>query len=126
VIRIKSSPQARAMRGRIPEIVIRRMVQFEGNDGKYDPDAHGYLMLVESSDDLEPPLPEIGGSRLLSMPESDWPPVEYVRVLETGDDPLFEVVVPVDNEKAIAVFIPDHLLPPGRLREYLESTAENE
>lgn len=36
MIRLQSFAQALALRGRIPELAIERMRQFEGEDGLYD------------------------------------------------------------------------------------------
>lgn len=120
MIKLISSLQAQSLRGRIPELALLRMTQFEGSDGLYDPAIHGHIAVVEEGDDPESGFPEFGEQGLLTNNE-EWPLFDYVEVFVENGQILYEAVAHLDDERTLAIIIP---LTPGldlRLRTLLAS-----
>lgn len=126
MIRLKSSRQALSLRlkRKIPEIALVRMTQLEGNDKLYDPDAHGYLIVIEEGDNIES-ISEAGALGLLTfLDEGALSPFEFVsHSIENGQG-VFEAVIAINNEKMIAFFIPESVPIDDRLRQLLEAESQ--
>ncbi len=102
MIRLLSTDQALALRGTIPELAILRSIQFQGEG--YSPEEHGHIIVLEAGD-YPAAIPEIGPEGLY---DSDGLPCfEFVEAFIEDDRLIFEVVIVIDNEKTIAVIIPD-------------------
>lgn len=119
MIRLKSAKQALGLRGVIPELAIVRMVQFEGKDGHYDPGIHGHILVIQEGDDITD-IPEIGPDGLLEVIDNEWFCYEYVEAFVENGRTVFEMVIALDNERTIAVIIPDEPWLDDRLRLVLE------
>ena len=119
MIRLKSAKHALCLRGVIPELAIVRMVQFEGKDGNYDPDMHGHILVLQEGDDITQ-IPEIGPDGLLEVIDNEWCCYEYVEAFVEDGRTVFEMVIALDNERTIAVIIPDEPWLDDRLRLVLE------
>jgi hypothetical protein len=124
MIKLTSTVEVERHRERIPAIVAFRMKQLEGDDGLYDPDAHGFIIVVTESDNIEADFPELGEHGLLSGTD-EWPIFDYVEKLPSGDGYVFEAVVHLDNERVWAYFLADAVWLDPRLREVLERAAAN-
>jgi hypothetical protein len=122
MIRIKSYADALALRGVVPEIVIERMGQFEGDDGLYSPEIHGHLVLLQEQDDISA-LPEVGPNGLLDVLGDDGGGYEFIDVVIENGKRVTEMVIQIDADKTIAVFIPDYPTLDERLRIVLEREA---
>lgn len=124
MIRLTSTVQAQALRHRIPALAVLRMTQFEGEDGLYDPQRHGSIVVVEPGDDVEQDFPEAGEQGLLSGLEEDAAPFDYVFAYREGDTALFEAVIQIDDEKTLTLIIPNAPWLPESLRRRLETLAQ--
>ena len=80
MIKLTSMLQANKLKEVIPDIVIKRMKQFQGNDGLYDPDIHGHLIWLEENDDISN-IPELAQNGLLTILEDQWQSFEYVELV---------------------------------------------
>jgi|GEM_PF-5932357 len=119
MIRLKSASQALSLKGQIPELAIKRMVQFQG-DNRYDPSRDGYIVVIQPGDDLEA-IPEAGDRGLLTYVDDDLPPFEYIfHVIEAGQR-IYEAVMLLDDERTIAFIIPDEVVANDRLKRLLEA-----
>ena len=121
MIRLKSSRQALSLKGKIPEVAIVRMTQLEGTDKLYEPDAHGYLIIIEEGDDIEA-IPEAGERGLLTLLDDEDP--EYVSHSIEDGQRIYELVMAIDNEKTIAFIIPESVPIDDRLRQLLEAESQ--
>lgn len=124
MIKLTSTTQAEQYRSLVPDIVTFRMTQLQGTDGLYSPTAHGIIIVVTASDNVETDFPELGGQGLLSGTD-EWPIFDYVEKLPSGDGYVFEAVVHLDNERVRAYFLADAVWLDPRLREVLERTSIN-
>lgn len=105
MIRILSITQARALRDTIPELALRRSLQFQGHG--YDPDRDGHIIVLEEGDTLE------------LFDEDDLPLYEYAELL----DDCFEIVFQIDDSRTLAYFIPDSpRLNPRLKKDLIRST----
>ena len=125
MIRLTSAAQARTLRDRIPALAVLRMQQFEGEDGQYDPAIHGHIVVLEAEDQIDRDLPEVGRFGLLDVLDSEWPGYEYVEVFVENGRRVFEMVIQIDADKAVAVIIPDEDWVDPRLRLILEVEARD-
>ena len=124
MIRLKSTSQILTLEKRIPEIVIRRMVQLE-KDCMYDAERDGFLIIVDGDDDLTD-IPEAGPRGLMTFLDDDgFSLFEYVGVTTEDNDRIFECVIQIDDSKAIAIFVPESIELDSRLRHLLETEAED-
>lgn len=124
MIRLKSSSQALSLRGKIPDIAIVRMTQLEGTDKLYNPDAHGYLIIIEEGDNVES-INEAGEQGLLTfLDDEGLSPFEFVASSIENGRKVYEAVLATDNEKNIAFFIPDSVPIDDRLRQLLEAESQ--
>jgi hypothetical protein len=110
------------------------MAMFEDSDGlfypdglygpgkTYDPDIHGYLIIIEADDNIEE-IPEAGERGLLTFLDDDGlPPFEYVcRAIEGGQVVYEAVALLVDNDRSIVFIIPESVITDDRLRQLLEA-----
>jgi hypothetical protein len=120
MIRLKSSRQALSLKGKIPEIAIVRVAQLDGTDKLYDPDVHGYLIIIEEGDDIEA-IPEAGERGLLTfLDEGGLSPFEYV----SHGQRIYEAVMAINNEKTIAFIIPESVPIDDRLRRLLKAESQ--
>ncbi|EAT16956.1 hypothetical protein HTZ97_07255 [Desulfuromonas acetoxidans] len=104
MIRITSTQQAESLKGILPELVIKRMQEFEGTDDIYDPDIFGYLIWLEPGDDLTQ-LTDLAQGGLYDLLDNEWLGFEHVELhREVGRD-IYEMVVAIDADKTIAVFL---------------------
>ena len=124
MIKLTSTTQAEQYRSQVPDIVTFRMTQLQGTDGLYDPDAHGWVIIVTEQDDVENDFPEVGSAGLLSGTD-DWPIFDYVEYLPGKPVGVFEAVVHLNNEQVIAYFVPAEEWLDPRLRSTLERAAAN-
>ena len=115
--KLTSADQAEQLKGKIPELAILRMKQLQGSDNRYDPDHHGYIIVLSEDEDIVTDFPELGAQGLLSGTE-EWPVFDYV---EKFNDGIFEAVTHLDNERVIAFIISDTEWLDSRLRKVLES-----
>jgi hypothetical protein len=118
--KLTSSDQANQLQGKIPELAILRMTQLEGNDNRYDPDRHGFIVVLSEDENIVTDFPELGDQGLLSGTE-DWPVFDYVEKFNDGTCDVFEAVTHLDNERVIAFIITDEEWLDSRLRKVLES-----
>lgn len=131
MIRLKSVSQALSLKGQIPDIAVERMVQFadkealfypdglHGSGKIYDPEIHGYLIIIEDGDDVEA-ISEAGERGLLTFLGDGLPPFEYVSCSIEGGQKVYEAVMLLDNERTIAFIVPESVPIDGRLRQVLE------
>lgn len=122
MIRLNSAKQARELAGCIPQWAVTRMEQFEGTDGRYDPEIHGIIIVLEPGGDDITAIPEIGEHGLLDVIGNEERGYESIEVL-IGEDGkrVFEMVIAIDADKAIAIIIPDLPDLDPRLRQTLEA-----
>ena len=118
--KLTSTDQAEQLKGKIPELAILRMKQLEGTDGKYDPSAHGFIVVLSEDENIVTDFPELGDQGLLSGTE-DWPVFDYVEKFNDGTGDIFEAVSHLNNEQVIAFIITDAEWLDSRLRKVLES-----
>ena len=109
MIKLTSKLQARQLRGLIPDIVIQRMEQFEGDDDVYDPDIFGYLIWLEAGDDMGQ-LTEVSDNGLVDI-INDYnlfgSGFECVELYVENGQRIFSMVVAIDADKCIVIFAPD-------------------
>ena len=120
MIRLTSARQALNLRGTIPELAVLRMVQFEGEDGRYDPEEHGFIVVFQEGDDPVRSFPEFGEQGLLTASE-DWPLFDYVESFQEDNQTIFEAVTHLDDERTISIIIPLYPNLNPKLRNLLES-----
>ena len=120
MIKLTSADQADQLRGKIPELAILRMKQFQGKDNLYDPDSHGYIIVLSADDNVVTDFPALGDNGLLSGTE-DWPVFDYVEKFNDGTCDVFEAVAHLNNEQVLAFIIVDADWLDSRLRKVLES-----
>jgi len=118
MIKITSTQQAEQLKGILPELVITKMRQFEGDDGAYDPDIFGYLLWLEPSDDIDR-LTEFAEVGLLSIFDTDWPGFEFVDLHVEGERHIYEIVIAIDVDKVIVLFVEDTAWLDSRLKNVL-------
>jgi len=118
--KLTSADQAEQLKGKIPELAILRMKQLQGSDNRYDPDHHGYIIVLSEDEDIVTDFPELGAQGLLSGTE-EWPVFDYVEKFNDGTGDIFEAVTHLDNERVIAFIISDTEWLDSRLRKVLES-----
>lgn len=106
MIKITSAQQAERLRGVVPEVVITKMKQFEGDDDVYDPDIFGYLIWLEKSDDLSQ-IPEVGENGLLGILNDEWQGFEVIDLHVNWGRIIYEMVVAIDADKVIVIFVED-------------------
>ena len=124
MIKLTSKIQAEQYRGQVSDIATFRMTQLQGTDGLYDPDVHGWVIIVTEQDDVENDFPELGDQGLLSGTK-DWPLFDYVEKHQEGTGYVVEAVTHLNNEKVLAFIIPGAPWLDPRLREILERAAAN-
>lgn len=119
MIRLTSAQQARDLRGQIPELVIRRMEQFEGSDGNYDPNVHGHLVYLGAGEDITT-LREISDTGLLAILDPECPGYEFLEAHEEDGQTVWEMAFAIDNERTIAVFFVESSELDQRLADYID------
>ncbi len=124
MIRLTSAQQARDLRGQIPELVIRRMEQFEGSDGNYDPDIHGHLVYLGAGEDITT-LREISDTGLLDILDPECPGYEFLEAFEEDGQTVWEMAVAIDDERTVAVFFVESPELDQRLTDYLDQLTNN-
>ncbi len=112
MIRLYSSDQALKLRGSIPELAVLRSLQFQGSG--YCPDTHGHIVVIEEGDDIAQ-VTDVSPSGLVLMYDN-WPAYEFAEAFVEGDAIVYEVVFQIDDERTIAVIIPDGPWLPRELR----------
>ena len=115
MIRLFSTDQAINLRGIIPELAIIRSLQFQGSGYS---EAHGHIVVIEKDDDLSQ-VTEVSPSGLVLIYDS-WPAYEYAEAFFEGHNIVYEVVFQVDNDRTIAVIIPDQPWLDAKLRSDLQ------
>lgn len=121
MIRLTSARQARALRETLYELAVLRMVQLEGTDGRYDPEIHGHVVVLQEGDDPVRDFPEFGEAGLLTAVADGWPLFDYVEGFDENGLLLFEAVCHLDDERTVAAIIPDAPWLDPRLRDQLTS-----
>lgn len=119
MIRLTSAAQARELRGQIPALVVQRMEQFEGSDGLYDPERHGFIVVLGPEDDITT-LAEISDTGLLGILDPENPGYEFLDAIKEGEETVYEMAVALDEERTIAVFFVDSPALDRRLAAYLD------
>ena len=119
MIRLTSANQARALKGQIPDLMIRRMEQFEGDDGAYDPQRHGYLVYLGENESITT-LAEISETGLVPLLDPENPGYEFLEAVVENGETVWELAVAIDNEKTIVVFFTDSPALDQRLAAYLD------
>jgi hypothetical protein len=119
MIKILSTDQALSLKGTIPELAILRSIQFQGEG--YSPEEHGHIIVLEAGDDLCH-IHEIGPEGLYDS--DDLPYFEFVEVFSEAGEEVYEVVIAIDNEKTIAVIIPDEPWLDAKLRRQLQQATQ--
>ncbi|APG24244.1 hypothetical protein [Syntrophotalea acetylenica] len=120
MIRLTSARQALNLRGTIPELAVQRMVHFEGKDGRYNPKVHGYIMVIQERDDISK-IPEVGPRGLFEIIDSERGSFDYVEAFDENGRTIYEIVIPLDNDRTLALILPDGPWLDQRLRSVLES-----
>ncbi len=120
MIRLTSARQALELRGTIPELAVLRMVQFEGEDNAYDPSIHGHILVIQKGDDISK-IPECGPEGLLDVIDNEWGCYEYVEAFKESGRKVYEMVIALDNDRTLAVIIPDEPWLDRRLQCVLET-----
>ncbi len=119
MIRLTSAQQARSLHGKIPSLAITRMEQFEGCDGRYDPERHGHIVVLGAGDDIVT-LSEVSDSGLLAVLDPECPGYEFLEAYEEDGRTVWEMAIAIDEERTIAViFSETHGLDP-RLTAFLD------
>lgn len=126
MIRLTSAEQARGLAGRIPALAVRRMEQFEGEDGLYDPELHGCIVVLEKGDDLSRDVPVPGGGLLAQLGEEEPSPFEYVCFVRENGRRVFEATIPLAGDAMLALIVPDEPWVDERLRLVLDAEGEEE
>jgi hypothetical protein len=119
MLRLRSAQEAKQLAGRIPALAVLRMVQLEGNDGRYDPECHGYVVVLEDGDDVSD-LPEVSADGLLSVLDPEWPGYEFLEAFDEGGKTVWEMAVAVDEEKTVAVIFRESPALDRRLGQFLD------
>lgn len=129
MITLTGNHQANYQKATIPDIIIQRMQQLEGNDGLYDPDIHGYIIILEQHDDISN-IPAIAEHGLLTILQEcdqpnhhpDYPPCcfEHVELHHQPDHNIYEMIITIDADKVIVIFAPDTPWLDTRLKQALE------
>lgn len=101
MIRIRSIPQALALRGTIPELAIIRARQFMGEG--YDPDLHGHIVVLDKSEGLSS-IPELGVDALID--DEGLPTYDIIDAHQEGGQIIYEIVFQLDDSRTIAVIAP--------------------
>lgn len=122
MIKLTSAEQARALRGKIPELAVLRMEQFEGSDGKYCPDVHGYLVVAEPQD--RPSDFKMVGEEGLVGKADGWPLFDFLQKVEDGGTVTWEAVVQCSDEFTVALIVPVHAGMDEQLLALLEAESE--
>lgn len=93
MIRLISYNQAFTLVKELPPLALLRMQQLEGSDGNYDPESHGYIIVLQDHDDPFA-IPEIGED----------PFFELVSLEEERDgSKTYEATIAIDDERMIGV-----------------------
>ena len=116
MIRLFSTDQAINLRGIIPELAVIRSIQFQSSG--YSPETHGHIIVIQEGDDLTQ-VTEISPSGLVLIYDS-WPAYEYAEAFIEEDMVVYEVVFQINNERTIAVIIPDQPWLDAKLRSELQ------
>jgi hypothetical protein len=106
----------------LPAVAVERMVAFEGRDGRYDPEEHGEIRVVEAGDALDQLLDE--GAHVAVM--EGWSPFEYVFVTMERGQRIFEALVQRGGDAALVLIVPDEPWLDPALRAVLEAEAVEE
>lgn len=107
MIKLTSAAQARRLAGKLPAIAVERMVQFEGYDGCYDPEEHGYILVLEEGDQIESEVPMLGESELLAVLDDGESLFEYVFFVRENGRRVFEATVPLAGEAMLVLIVPE-------------------
>ena len=119
----------------IPDIVISHMQQFEGEDGLYHPDIHGYILWLQQDDDISN-IPDIAEHGLITILEEcdqpycqdDYQPYcfEHVELHQQKDHNIYEMIISIDADKAIVIFVKDAPWLDKRLKTALDRQLQGE
>ena len=97
----------------LEDLIKRLIIDFTDEGYEYDPEAHGYIALIEKHDlerVLEEIWPEPDGWTLLDIP---WEGIMQI-------DGFFQAIFLANNEFGIVFIIPDAPWVDGKLREVIE------
>lgn len=108
MVKLTSVAQARQLSGVVPALAVERMVQFEGDDGCYDPEEHGYIMVLEEGDLIERDFPILGEDGLDAILEGEWlSPFEHVSYVREKDRRIFEATIPLGGDAMLVLIVPE-------------------
>lgn len=126
MIKLTSTAQLSKLGTRVPKLAQRRLDQFEGDDGAYDPPTHGWVIVLEPGDDIVRDFLEFGPMGLLTGAHDaeDVPLFETVLLHEKDGQMLFEAVIACDTDKTLVLLIPDHPYLNSTFRQRLLHEAE--
>jgi hypothetical protein len=82
------------------------MEQFEGTDGIYDPDIFGYLIWLEPGDDLSC-VTDVSPGGVYDLIDNECIGFEFVECHRQQGRDIYEMVVAIDADKTIAIFLED-------------------
>ena len=115
MIRLCSIEKALFLRETIPKLAIIRAIQFM--DDGYSPEEHGHIIVLEEGDDINQ-IKEIGPNGLYD--DNNLPTFEFIGAFVDGDQVTYELVNQIDDERTVAVIIPDEPWLDPQLREILK------
>lgn len=108
MIKLTSAVQARNLADRLPRLAVERMVQFEGTDGHYDPENHGYIVVLEEGDDIGRDFPLLGEIGVFSDLGEKWlSPFEYVFFVRENGRRIFEAALPLAGDAMLVLIVPE-------------------
>ena len=102
------------------------MVQFEGEDGFYDPEEHGFILVLEEGDELRG-VPVVGESCASARIDDDWqPPFEYVFFVRENGRRIFEAAVSLAGDAMLILIVPEEPWVDARLMMILDAEGQEE
>jgi hypothetical protein len=115
MIRLTSIQQALCLKGTIPQLAVIRSIQFMGNG--YSP-SDGHIIVMQEGDTLTQ-IKEIGVENHADILDH----CEFVESFADADRVVFEVVFQLDDERTVAVIVPDEPWLDSDLRRVLLSAS---
>ncbi len=121
MIRLLNNEQALSLRGTIPELALKRSLQFQGEG--YVPEEHGHIVVIQEGDDLSG-IKDVSDDGLVLFDQEGSPTYEYVEAFMEDGSVVFEVVFQIDDSRTVAVIVPDKPWLDSKLREDLQKTTK--
>ena len=122
MVKLNSADQARSLAGTLPAVAVERMMQFEGDDGGYDHEDHGYILVLEKGDDLRRDFPMLGECGLLGhLAQEGFPSFEYVVSVRENGRRIFEATIPLAGDAMLVLIVPEEPWVDSRLLRVLDA-----